>query len=208
VPVEKALEAAESAGRAEEFASWLLNGALRSCGELRQGGGLDLRIGVNLSARSLREAEFPDLVSRALRTWGLRPSRLSFEIDGTALFDSSAEARDTLKRLKALGVRLSIDDLGAGIGSLAALATLPFDELKLDLAAMPELPRVPQHLELARSLIELAHRLRLEVVACGVGGEESAACLKELGCDYMQGAHVSAPLDTIGLIRKFGSDNR
>jgi EAL domain-containing protein (putative c-di-GMP-specific phosphodiesterase class I) len=208
VAIDAALDAAESAGRAEDLASWLLSGALRTCSELRQSGGLDIRIGVNLSAKSLRDDGFPDLVSRLLRTWGLRPSRLSFEISGTALLAHSEPARETLKRLRSLGVRLAIDDLGAGIESLAALAALPFDELKLDLAALPGLPEPAAHAALAQSLIELAHRLKFEVVACGVDADPAIACLKQLGCDYLQGAKVSPPLDPVSFVQKFGIDNR
>lgn len=203
VPVEKAIAAAESAGLVNEVTLWMLNNALRNCKEFRDAAGLDLRIGVNLSAKCLREPDLADFVARALKTWNLRPSRLALEIAETALLRESGEARQTLERLKALGVRLSIDDFGAGYASLAYLATLSFHELKIDFAPLSE--DVPQQSHVLRSLIELAHQLKLEVVAVGVPDQALADRLKELGCDVMQGAHVGAPLDSIGFIRTHGN---
>jgi diguanylate cyclase (GGDEF)-like protein len=206
VPVEKAIAAAESAGLVNEVTLWLVNGALRNCREFRDSAGLDLRIGVNLSAKSLRQAELPEFVAGALKTWNLRPSRLALEITETAVLARSPDAVETLRRLREGGVRLCLDDAGAGYGALAGLARLPFHELKIDLAAMGGTLEAPQHLALVQSLIELAHRLKMEAVVAGVADEASAAKLKQLGCDFLQGALVGAPLDAAAFIKQFRAD--
>lgn len=204
VPVEKATAVAESAGVVGKLTGWVLNTALRNCGEFRQSAGLDLRVGVNLSAKCLLDPDLPDFMARTLGTWGLRAGRLVLEIAETPVLVANPEAADTLKRIKEIGVRLSIDDTGAGYAALANLATLPFNEIKIDLAAVPGMLSVPQRLSIVQSLIDLAHKLRLDVVACGVGEEAEAKLLKELGCDYLQGDHVSPPLATEDFAKTFG----
>jgi len=206
VPVEKAIAAAESAGLVNEVTLWLVNGALRNCRQFRDVAGLDLRVGVTLSAKSLRQADLPEFVLSALKTWNLRPSRLTLEVTETQVLAASLESVETLQRLRAAGVRLSLDDPGAGYASLAWLATLPFHELRINLAHVGDIVESPQHLALVESLIGLAHRLKMEVLVAGVDDEASAALLKPLGCDLMQGAVIGAPLETPEFIRKFRED--
>jgi EAL domain-containing protein (putative c-di-GMP-specific phosphodiesterase class I) len=206
VPVEKAIAAAESAGLVNEVTLWVVNGALRTCREFRDVAGLDLRIGVNLSAKSLRQAELPEFVAGALKTWNLRPSRLALEITETAVLARSPDAVVTLGRLRDGGVRLCLDDAAAGYGALAGLALLGFHELKIDLAPMGGTLAAPQHLALVQSLVELAHRLKMEAVAAGVGDEASAAKLKQLGCDYLQGAVVGEPLEAAAFVKQYRAD--
>ncbi len=204
VPVETAFLAAEPGGLANKFTEWMLIGALRDCGEFRQSG-LDLRVGVNLPAKYLRDRDLPDFVARALGTWSLRAGRLVIQITDSGVLQGSRKAQDTFMRLKGLGVRLSIGDGGAGYATLAHLATLPFHEIKIPSSCVREMLNVAQHLSVVRSLIDLAHAFRLEVVADGVENEALAARLKELGCDYMMGSHVGPPLDTAGFIKAFGN---
>lgn len=206
VPVEKAIAAAESAGLVNEVTLWLVNGALRNCREFRDAAGLDLRVGVKISARSLRQPDLPEFVASALQTWNLRPSRLTLEITETALLARSLESVETLQRLRAAGVRLCLDDAGAGYASLAWLATLPFHELKIDLASVGNIAEAPQKLALVQSLIEFAHRLKLEVVVSGVEDQATAALLKALRCDILQGTFVGAPLDAAGFVKNYRAD--
>ncbi|MEO8716797.1 MAG: GGDEF domain-containing phosphodiesterase [Burkholderiales bacterium] len=206
VPVEKAIAAAESAGLVNEVTLWLVNGALRNCRQFRDAAGLDLRVGVTLSAKSLRQSDLPDFVLSALKTWNLRPSRLALEITDTQVLATNLESVETLQRLRAAGVRLSLNDPGAGYASLSWLATLPFHELRINLAHVGDIVDSPPHLALVESLIGLAHRLKMEVLVAGVENEASAALLKPLGCDLMQGAVIGAPLETLEFIEKFSGD--
>jgi diguanylate cyclase (GGDEF)-like protein len=206
VPMEKAIAAAESAGLVNEVTLWLVNGALRNCRQFRDNAGLDLRVSVTLSAKSLRQADLPDFVLSALKTWNLRPSRLSLEITDTAVLATSLESVETLQRLREAGVRLSLDDPGAGYASLAWLMTLPFHELRVDLASIGNIVDSPEHLALVRALVELAHRLKMDVLVAGVDDEASAARLETLGCDLMQGAFIGRPLETGEFIKTFRAD--
>ena len=206
VPMEKAIAAAESAGLVNEVTLWLVNGALRNCRLLRDTAGLDLRVGVTLSAKSLRQPDLPDFVLSALKTWNLRPSRLSLEITDTSVLAASLESVETLQRLREAGVRLSLDDPNAGYASLAWLATLPFHELRVDLANIGNIVDSQEHLALVRALVELAHRLKMDVLVAGVDDEASAARLETLGCDLMQGAFISPPLETTAFVDRFRGD--
>ena len=206
VPVHRAIAAAESAGLVNEVTLWLVNGALRNCREFRDAAGLDLRVGVNLSAKSLRQADLPDFVASALKTWNLRPSRLALAVTETAVLARSLESVETLQRLREAGVRLCLDDPGAGYTSLAWLSTLPFHELRIDLAAVGDVVESPQRLALVRALVEFAHRLKMEVLVAGVDDEATAAKLQPLGCDYLQGALIGAPLDAAAFAGQYRAD--
>jgi predicted signal transduction protein with EAL and GGDEF domain len=204
VPAADAYAAAESAGVVADLVSSVLNRALRNCSEFRYSAGLDLRVGVNLPGRVLLHAELPEVVERALRTWNLRPGRLVLEIGETSVLGTNAEARGTLVRLKDLGVKLSIDDADLALSSLFGLATLPFQEIKIDVAVARDLADAAKSERILQSLIELAHHLQLEVVAVGVADDAAAARLKELGCDYMQGEYKGPALDPAGFVARFG----
>jgi predicted signal transduction protein with EAL and GGDEF domain len=204
IRAEDAFAAAESAGVVTELVSSVLNRALRNCSEFRYSAGLDLRIGVNLPGRALLHTELPDVVERALGTWSLRPGRLIIEIGETAVLADDAVAQKTLARLKEIGVKLSIDDAGLALSSLFWLATMPFQEIKIDVARARDLAGVSKSERILQSLIELAHHLKLDVVALGVADDAAAGRLKELGCDYMQADYKGSALDPKGFVAQFG----
>jgi len=206
LPAALVYSAAESAGAVETLAASFLNRALRNCSEFRYAAGLDLRIALNLSARTLLWPMLTDLVERALRTWSLRPSRLVLEISDVAVLHDHATARDALDRLKALGVRLAIDDPTLGVEALFGLALMPFFELKLDLAKVTDLGAVPQHEHVVRAMIELAHKLGIEVCATGVAEAALAARLKALNCDYAQGPFKGPAVPAEHFVERFGFD--
>jgi len=201
VPATDAFAAAEAAGSVTQLVSSLLNRALRNCSEFRYSAGLDLRIAVNFAGRTLLQKALPDIVERALGTWGLRAGRLMIEISETSVLGSELVAAETLGRLKELGVKLSIDDAGASVSSLFWLAMLPFQEIKIDLSAA----RDAAGERIAQSLIELAHRVKLDVVAVGVADDAMAARLKDLGCDYLQADCRGPALDPAGFVARFGA---
>jgi predicted signal transduction protein with EAL and GGDEF domain len=204
IAAEDAYAAAEAAGVVAELVSSVLNRALRNCSEFRYSAGLDLRIGVKLPGRVLLHTELPELVERALRTWNLRPGRLVLEIGETALLGAEALARETLGRLKDLGVKLSIDDAHLALSSLFGLGALPFQEIRIDVALARDLADAPKSERILQSLIELAHQLQLEVVAVGVADDAAAERLKELGCDTMQADYKGPALDAAGFVARFG----
>jgi len=100
-----------------------------------------------------------------------------------------------LDQLKAMTIRLQIDDFGTGYSSLSRLQRLPFNYLKIDRSFIRELITRKSSQDIVRAIMQLAHALKLKVVAEGVETEEQLFSLRELGCDYIQGFLISKPID-------------
>jgi diguanylate cyclase (GGDEF)-like protein len=200
----EAFAAAESAGIVPDLLSSILNRALRNISEMRYSAGLDLRIGVKLPARALLHVDLPDIVERALGTWGRRAGSLILEVSEASVLCQEEVARETLVKLKALGVKLSIDDPDLALSSLFRLATLPFQEIKIDVSSSSDIAGQEKADRILQSIIELAHFLRFAVVAVGVPDDATAARLKELRCDFMQADYKGPAVDPKGFVERFG----
>lgn len=199
-----AFAAAESAGIVPDLLSSILNRALRNISELRYSAGLDLRIGVKLPARALLHVDLPDVVERALGTWSRRAGSLILEVGDTSVLCEEQVARDTLVKLKALGVKLSIDDPEMALSSLFRLSTLPFQEIKLNASTARDIAGEDKSDRILQSVIELAHFLKFAVVAVGVPDDAAASRLKELRCDYMQADYKGPAVDPKGFVERYG----
>ncbi len=149
--------------------------------------GWDVGVAVNITGRDLLNASFPDEVAACLARQGVAPRKLELEITENTIFSDPERALTVLTRLSALGVRLAIDDFGAGNSSLGYLSRLPVDVLKIDRSFVLEMDRSSSATTIVQSTIELGHNLGLEVVAEGVETEERRRQLIELRCDVTQG---------------------
>jgi EAL domain-containing protein (putative c-di-GMP-specific phosphodiesterase class I) len=160
-----------------------------------------LVVSVNLSGRQLRRADLHEVIEQALKESELSPSSLNLDITETVyigVLDANTAALDTLK---ALGVRISVDDFGAGYSSLSCLKRLPTDILKIDKSFTRGLGVEVEDTAIVQTIVDLAHILGIEVVAEGVEVEEQETLLKELGCDFAQGFYFSEPLPPEALQR-------
>lgn len=193
VPYAQALQTAETAGVIRELTWWIFNNALRQGAEFARAG-LECKLGLKVSASGLLQPDFPEFVDRALRTWGVPPGRVVIGIHETAIAGELGPVKDTLARLKRLGVRLGVDGFATGASSLSNLAQLPFDELKLSAAFVSDMQRSELHSKLVRALVRLARDLGLRLTAEGVNDGQTVIALLGLGCERVQGAHVSEPL--------------
>lgn len=175
-------------GMRHAFNRWLFHTAAKSLHAL-DAEGLDVMLSINLSATDLYDAEVPELIAQALATWNVRANLLRLEITETSMLEENqgGGVADVLKRLLQLGVTLSIDDFGTGFSGMSRLQRLPVQEVKIDRSFVVDIASSPRDREIAGSIIDLSHRLGIEVVAEGVENAEAAAVLGELGCDYLQG---------------------
>lgn len=189
----QALQTAESAGIVRELTWWIFNNAMRQSAEFARAG-LQCKLGLKVSASGLLQPDFPEFVDRALRTWGVPPGRVVIGIHETAIAGNLEQVRNVLTRLKRLGLRLGIDGFATGASSLSNLAQLPFDELKLSGAFVADMQQSAVHGKLVRTLVRLARDLGLRLTAEGVANGETVVALLGLGCERVQGAHVSPPL--------------
>ncbi len=189
----KTQEAADTAGLVREVTWWAFNNALRQCAEFDRAG-LQVPIGLKVSANSLMQPDFPEFVGRALRTWNVPPKQLVIEIHESALAGGGEQVKQVLARLKSHGLRLGINGFGTGSSALSNLAQLPLDEMTLAATFVSEMRRAGPYAKIVRSLVQLGKDLGLRVVAQGVEDAETALALTTLGCERIQGGHVSPPL--------------
>ncbi|MEZ0166563.1 putative bifunctional diguanylate cyclase/phosphodiesterase [Kineococcus sp. LSe6-4] len=171
---------------------WVLITALRQAATWRAQG-LQTSMAVNVSAVSL-DAGLLGIVEEALALTRWNPADLVLEITETAIIHDPAGARATVARLRERGVRVAVDDFGAGSTSLVHLRGLAVHELKIDRQFVRDLAAHPEDEVIVSSVIALAHRLGLTVVAEGVETVAAADRLCALGCDELQGFHFARPL--------------
>ena len=153
-----------------------------------------LAMTVNLSGRQLRRPDLHEVIGRVLAETGLAASSLGLDITETVYIGVLDANTAALDRLRALGIRISLDDFGSGYSSLSYLKRLPTDILKVDRSFTKGLGLEVEDTAIVQTVVDLAHILGMEVVAEGVEIEEQETLLKEMGCDFGQGYHFSKPL--------------
>jgi diguanylate cyclase (GGDEF)-like protein len=193
VPPDEFIPLAQKTGVIVPLTFFVLNEGLRQC-RTWQLEGLDLCVGVNLSARNLLDVHLPDTVGELLGRWEVPPSLLELEITESTILADPVRAMHVLSRLSGMGVRLAIDDFGTGYSSLAYLKRLPVDELKIDKSFVQGMEEDENDAVIVRSTIDLGRNLGLRVVAEGVESAEAWRQLVSLGCDVAQGYYLSRPV--------------
>jgi EAL domain-containing protein (putative c-di-GMP-specific phosphodiesterase class I) len=180
----------------------VLETACRQLASWKDQGRGELSIAVNVSAREVQEPGFVDVVTRTLAETGLDPSDLELELtEGAAMREPERSAR-VLESLHSLGVRLAIDDFGAGYSSLARLKQLPISVLKIDRLFVRELGTSQRDAAIVCATVAMAHSLGLTVVVEGIETHAQLDALKNLEwdrevrprCDRVQGYLLSRPL--------------
>ncbi|WP_439370416.1 sensor domain-containing protein [Bradyrhizobium sp. DASA03120] len=181
---------AEESGLIVEMGEWILREA---CGEAASWP-KPLQVAVNLSPAQFMHGDVVGLVHSILIETGLAPGRLELEITEGVLIEDFDRGLALLRRLKALGVRISMDDFGSGYSSLSYLQAFPFDKIKIDRAFIINLGRNPQSAAIVRAVIDLGHGLEMSIIAEGVETLEQLAFLAKEGCDGVQGYLLGKPL--------------
>ncbi len=183
---------AEHGGLITPLTMLVLHAALDQCQRWRA---IDPEFGVavNISPRSLLDPGFVDEVASALGSAALPAAALTLEITENSLMSEPERAIEALDRLRMLGVRLAVDDLGTGYSSLAYLQRLPVQEVKIDRSFLRAMPGHAADTVVA-AIIDLGHRLGRHVVAEGVETEAAYDRLRELSCDSAQGFWISRPI--------------
>ncbi len=188
------IPAAERNGLIVPLGRYVLQCACRDIADLRRSFH-GLKVSVNVSGRQFAEPELVEHVRACLDAAGLEPSVLRLEITETFLVEDPGKALATLRRLRALGVGLKLDDFGAGYSSLDYLQKFPFDTLKIDRSFVSGLPTNHESTEIVRAIVGLARSLHLELVAEGIENPAQLDCVKEMGCRYGQGYWFSPPVE-------------
>lgn len=190
---------AEHTGYIKVLTRWVLGEAIRQCAEWL-GGGLQLQICANISARDLMNRDLPDQIAALLAEHCVPAGLVCLEMTESGFMEDPAHAQKALERLSGLGLRLAIDDYGAGYSSLSYIMKLPVQELKIDRSFISGLVANPDLSTIVRSTIELGHNLGMKVVAEGVEDGDGRDLLEVLGCDDAQGFFMSPPLAAAQLV--------
>ncbi len=181
---------AEESGLIVEMGEWILREACREAASWPK----PLQVAVNLSPAQFMHGDVVGLVHSILLETGLAPGRLELEITEGVLIEDFDRGLALLRRLKALGVRISMDDFGSGYSSLSYLQAFPFDKIKIDRAFIINLGRNPQSAAIVRAVIDLGHGLDMSIIAEGVETVDQLAFLAKEGCDGVQGYLLGKPL--------------
>lgn len=151
-------------------------------------------VSVNVSAAQIQRPSFVTDVRRVIHETGVAPGMLELEITESVLMDNTDRAIEQLRQLKAIGVRLALDDFGMGYSSLGYLRRFPIDKLKIDQAFIQDITTSGPDAALVRAIIAMGHHLGMRVVAEGVETEAQCGYLRRCHCDEFQGYYFSKPL--------------
>ncbi|MEV0729383.1 bifunctional diguanylate cyclase/phosphodiesterase [Polymorphospora sp. NPDC050346] len=166
-----------------------------------------LAVAVNLSARTLTDPYFPARVQELLAEFEVAPELLTFEIKEAGVLDGTDRPMPTLRRLRDIGVRLSVDDFGTGYSSLSYLRRLPVHEVKVDRSFVQGMATDPGDLAIVNAVVTLSQQFGLTVVAEGVESELTLELLQDIGCQIGQGFLFSRPLPYERLEAWFGAQS-
>ena len=177
----------EETGMIHEVGRWALRKAVEDYLRWRAAGLAAVRVAVNVSPRQLRHRGFIGEVEQAIGIDAHAAAGLELEITESLIMEDVKHSVASLRAIRAMGVRIAIDDFGTGFSSLSYLSKLPVDSLKIDRSFVSDMTAAPEGLALVSTIIDLAHSLKLNVVAEGVESEDQSRLLRLLSCDEMQG---------------------
>jgi len=206
IPPARFIPVAEQTGAIVAIGAWVVFEAARQLAEW-QAGGLPLEIiAVNLSAVQFTRGQLVETVRQALADNGLPAACLELEMTESILIHDTAQALETVRLLKALGVRLSLDDFGTGYSSLSYLTRFAVDKIKIDQSFVRELVVSKEAVKIVRSIIALGHSLGLETIAEGIESSEQSRMLCGYGCTQAQGYFYGRPLPAPDFARLFANE--
>ncbi len=184
----------EDAGMIVPVGNWVIQEACRRISEWGKSGIGPVHLSVNVSGIQFFIGSLEDEVRGALKKYDIAPDLLELELTESCLMSNAESTISVLSNLKALGIKISVDDFGTGYSSLAYLKRFPIDKLKIDIAFVREVTSNPDDAAIVLAIIQMAHSLKLKVVAEGVEKEAQLAYLRRHNCDEMQGYYFSRPV--------------
>ncbi|GGY56369.1 EAL domain-containing protein [Pseudoduganella albidiflava] len=184
----------EETGLIVRVGAWVIDEACRQIAHWIKSGAGAVQISVNVSGIQFFVGGLEEEVLRALREHDIPPELLELELTESSLMSNAEETITMLQNLKELGIKISIDDFGTGYSSLAYLKRFPIDKLKIDIAFVREVTSNPDDAAIVLAIINMAHSMKLKVIAEGVEKDAQLAYLRRHDCDEMQGYFFSRPV--------------
>jgi diguanylate cyclase (GGDEF)-like protein len=196
------IPAAEESNLINMLGAWALNRACRDALDWPEA----VRVAVNVSALQFTNADFPEVVTKALQDSGLDPSRLELELTESVFMGDSETTEQTFKALKDLGVRLALDDFGTGYSSLSYLRSAPFDKIKVDKSFVDSCTQKDQNsAKIIAAIIGLSNALGMETTVEGVEAFDQLDLVKSKGALYIQGWIYSKALKQEVILERIGN---
>jgi diguanylate cyclase (GGDEF)-like protein/PAS domain S-box-containing protein len=203
VPPGRFIPILEETGLIHDVGRWALNQAMKDYLQWRGAGLPAVRVAVNLSPLQLRHRDFIAEVRKIVGVDAHAAAGLELEITESLIMEDVSLSIASLTAVRGMGVRVAIDDFGTGFSSLSYLSKLPVDTLKIDRSFVVDMVTGPEGLSLVSIIINLAHSLKLGVVAEGVETDEQSRLLRLLDCDEIQGYLISKPLPAESFADKY-----
>ncbi len=198
----KFIPVAEETGLIAQLGEWVLRKACQQNKERSHSGLSPLPIAVNISVRQFKQNNFVEIISEILEETQVEAQWLELEITESAVMDNVEDAIAKLCRLQSMGIKVSIDDFGTGYSSLSYLKKFPIDTLKIDQSFVRDLPDDSDDAAIVTTIISMAQKLNLNVIAEGVETKAQCEFLKQNGCYEMQGYLFSKPLSAKDMEKK------
>ena len=188
------IPALEEMGLIVSVGRWVIASACKQVALWTESAGYPVQVSVNVSGRQLVEGDLEGAVAKALADSGIAADQLELELTESSLMANTESNVLILRNLKKRGVQISIDDFGTGYSSLAYLRRFPIDILKIDIAFIRDVTSSPDAASIVRAIVQMAHSLKMEVIAEGVETAAQLSYLRRNGCDQIQGYYFSKPL--------------
>jgi diguanylate cyclase (GGDEF)-like protein/PAS domain S-box-containing protein len=186
----------EETGMIVRVGNWVIQEACRKIAEWSRNLATPVHLSVNVSGIQFFVGGLEQEVLNAIKVHGIDPELLELELTESSLMSNAEDTITVLRNLKNLGIQISVDDFGTGYSSLAYLKRFPIDKLKIDIAFVREVTSNPDDAAIVLAIINMAHSLKLQVIAEGVERDAQLAYLRRHGCDEMQGYYFSRPVPT------------
>jgi EAL domain-containing protein (putative c-di-GMP-specific phosphodiesterase class I)/PleD family two-component response regulator len=192
---------AEQNGLIVPIGDWLTSSICRQIREWKERGITVPPVAINVSGGQLREQDFIGKVSTLMQQTAIRGTELEFELTESILISSSPETLNKLGQIRKMGIGISIDDFGTGYSSLQYLKNFPHDHIKIDQSFIRDIITNENTASIVSSIISLAHKMGVKVIAEGVENSDQVKYLTEHHCDEIQGFYFSKPLSADSLAK-------
>lgn len=202
LPPKDFIPLAEESGLISAISEWVLERACRQAALWMEQGD-EVQVSVNLSAQQFRKGDITSIVERVLDLTGLPPRLLELELTESLIMEDLDKNIDVLRQLRERGIGLSLDDFGTGYSSLSYLKRFPVDTLKIDRSFVEDMHTNSDDAAITQAIIDMAHSLKMKVVAEGVEEEAQLGLLRRMGCDAIQGYYISRPIPDIDFYKLF-----
>lgn len=199
----KFIPLAEETGLIIDMGNWIIESTFLQIKKWQELYNIDIEVGINVSPIQLSDERFLDVIVSNLQNTNINPALINLEITEKIAIDDSEIIIEKLKKIRDLGIKISIDDFGSGYSSFKYVKSFAVDTLKIDISLIKGIDKSKEDYEIAKAVINMAKGLGLSIVAEGVDSDSQLAVLRNLGCNTVQGYYYEKPMNIEQLEEKY-----